>query len=79
MGRGFFSKMLELESQSDKDNLKSNVQQFDCEPHESTLGTVYLCWFYCFFLDLSNRPTFLQTVPLMQTFSTNCSRTLELI
>lgn len=47
MGRGFFSKMLELERQSDKDNLKSNVQQFDSEPHESTLGTISSVKFIC--------------------------------
>lgn len=46
-GGGGGSKGLELESQSDKGKLKSNVQQFDFEPHESTLGTVASVKFIC--------------------------------
>lgn len=37
-------KSCELESQSDKGKLKSNVQQFDFEPHESTVASVkFIC------------------------------------
>lgn len=47
MGVGGRSKSFELESQSDKGKLKSNVQQFDFEPHESTLGTITSVKFIC--------------------------------
>lgn len=46
-GGGGDSKSFELESQSDKGRLKSNVQQFDFEPHESTLGTITSVKFIC--------------------------------
>lgn len=46
-GWGGGSEGLELESQSDEGKLKSNVQQFDFEPHESTLGTITSVKFIC--------------------------------